>query len=151
MLIKSLLKKESGNILILFALTFTFLVGFISIAADVGLMYAERSRLLEIGNLMRDARFQQSEIIWNASNPAYSFDSLVREYGIKNGLTNDQIKTVYTAVENSTTTRRANVDIILTSTYKCTTLRIFGYNEITIKEVINGSGYKIRSPKVWTP
>ena len=148
---KKLLKNESGNILILFALTFTFLVGFISIAADVGLMYTERSKLLEIGNLMRDARFQQTEIIWNSNNPAYTFDSLVKEYGVKNGLSTSQIKTEYRVIENSYTTRRVEVDITLTSVYNCTTLRLFGYNNITITELIEGSGYKIRTPKVWRP
>lgn len=145
------IRGEDGNILILSALIFTFLIAFVAIAVDIGIMYTNRTKLLEIGNLMRDARFQQTEFLWNSYNPAYDFDSLVKEYGLKNGLTKEQIKTVYRIIENTKTTRRVEVDIELTSIYKCTTLKLFGYNEIVLKEKIEGYGYKVKSPEVWKP
>ena len=145
------IKRETGNILIIFAMTFTALVGFLGIATDVGLMYAQKTRLLEIANLIRDARFQQIEIIWNSTTPAATFDSIVREYGLKNGLNTSQITTQYVVKTNTTTTREVDVYIYITSTYNCSALKLFGYNNVTLKETIKGYAIKSKSPKVWKP
>ncbi|CDZ23480.1 putative membrane protein [[Clostridium] cellulosi] len=148
---KRYFSEERGNIAVLFAFVFIVLVGMAAMATDIGLLAIKRARLMEIGQIMRDARFEQSQLIWEADDPAQKFDEIVREYGIKNGLRDDQIQTEYTTVENSRTRRECKVVMKFTDTYKCTTLRLFGLNEVPIKVTINGSAYEQNSNGVWSP
>ena len=148
---KKLFKEERGDILILFAFSLIFLVGMVALGTDVGLLAVKRAQLMEVGQIMRDARLEQNELLWNASNPGQAFDQCVREYGIKNGLSSSQIQTTYQTVENTSTDRQYNVSIILHDTYHCTTLRLFGFNQIPINVTINGSAYEYNSGGVWSP
>ena len=144
-------RGERGDILILFALTLVFLVGMVALATDVGLLAIRRAQLMEVGQIMRDARLEQSEMIWNADNPGAAFDQIVREYGLKNGLRSDQIQTTYTVVENSSTRRESKVTMIFRDTYPCTTLRLFGFDRIPIVVKIDGSAMSYNSGGVWSP
>lgn len=144
-------REERGDILILFALTLVFLVGMVSLATDVGLLAIRRAQLMEVGQIMRDARLEQSELIWNADDPGTVFDQIVREYGLKNGLRSDQIQTTYAVVENSSTRRECKVTMIFRDTYSCTTLRLFGFDRIPIVVKIDGSAMSYNSGGVWRP
>lgn len=146
-----LFKKEQGDVLILFAFSLVILVGMTALATDVGLLAIKRAELMEIGQVMRDARLDQTEQIWNANNPADTFDDIVREYGMLNGLDSSQISTTYKVVNRTSTKREHEVSIILSDTYQCTTLRLFGLKDIPIDVVINGSAFKENSGGVWSP
>lgn len=148
---KRYFSEERGNIAVLFAFVFIVLVGMAAMATDVGLLAIKRARLMEIGQIMRDARFEQYQMIWEADDPAKKFDEIVREYGIKNGLRNDQIKTEYIKVADRWDYRECKVNMIFTDTYKCTTLRLFGLDEVPIKVTITGSAYESNTGGVWSP
>lgn len=149
--IQKFFREEKGDILILFALTLVFLVGMVALATDVGLLAVKRAHLMEVGQIMRDARLEQSELIWNADRPDVAFDQIVREYGEKNGLRDDQIQTIYTVVENTSTARACKVTMIFHDTYSCTTLRLFGFDQIPITVKIDGSAMKSSGGGVWSP
>lgn len=144
-------QKERGDILILFALTLVFLVGMIALATDVGLLAIRRAHLMEVGQIMRDARIEQSELIWSANDPGQAFDQIVREYGLKNGLQSNQIETAYKTVESTSTRRECSVTMIFHDTYTCTTLRLFGFDQIPITVKIDGSAMEYNSGGVWSP
>ncbi|MBE6829895.1 MAG: hypothetical protein E7519_06765 [Ruminococcaceae bacterium] len=148
---RNFLYEERGDILILFALTLVFLVGMVALSTDVGLLAVRRAHLMEVGQVMRDARLEQSEMIWNANDPGATFDQFVRDYGIKNGLRSDQIKTTYKVVENSANRRECAVTMTLHDTYECTTLRLFGFDQVPITVKIDGSAYKYDNNGVWGP
>jgi Flp pilus assembly protein TadG len=149
--LRKFLTEEQGDILILFALSLVFLVGMVALATDIGLLAIKRAQLMEVGQIVRDARLEQTQLIWDANNPTQTFDQYVREYGIKNGLNSGQIETKYEVVDNTATRRESKVTIILHDTYQCTTLRLFGFNQIPINVTINGSAYEYNSNGVWSP
>lgn len=148
---KKFFRGERGDILVLFALTLVFLVGMVALATDVGLLAVKRAHLMEVGQIMRDARLEQSELVWDAQDPAAAFDNIVREYGEKNGLRDDQIETTYTTTQDTSTARACQVTMIFHDTYSCTTLRLFGYNHIPITVKIDGSATKSSGSGVWSP
>lgn len=144
---KKILKKtfsnESGNILVLFALMLTFVVLFLAFSIDIGMAVMRRGDLMEIGQIMRDARLDQIEIIWHADFPEQAFDRIVKEYGIKNGLKYSQIHTEFSEENNlGYDGRRYTADIILEDTYDCNALALIGIHQIPISVKISGSAYK---------
>lgn len=148
---RKLFNNERGNIAVISAFVFVALVGIAALATDIGLLAIKRARLMEIGQIMRDARFEQYQMIWEADDPAKAFDKIVREYGEKNGLRDNQIKTKYIAKKNDWNYRECEVYMYFTDTYKCTTLRIFGLDEVPINVTITGYAYENNDNGVWRP
>ncbi len=145
-------KNEDGNIIIIFAMTFMVIIAFVTFSTDIAMAMSRRSELMEIGQIMREVRFEQSEVIWNSDNPEETFDKMVREYGKKNGLSDSQINTKYEEIYTGTYGKRTfNVDITLTDSYECTTLSLFGINNIPIKVTIKGYAEKSKNSGVWRP
>ncbi|WP_350343110.1 hypothetical protein PRVXT_002390 [Proteinivorax tanatarense] len=143
-------KNESGDILVLFAGTFILLIVFLGLATDVVLAFNERDKLIEVGNLIRDARFDLSEELWNSYHPEQTMREIAQDIAEQNGLERNQVDVIWREVETTHRRRTADITVILTDTYQCTTLRMLGINELPIQVTIPGRQFKERN-RVWSP
>lgn len=147
---KKFKKNEKGNITILFALTIMLLMVLLGLSIDVALAFNKRDKLIEVGNLIRDARFDLSEELWHAYYPESVLREIARDIAVKNNLSPNQVDVKWKETTYSTSQRVAQIDIIMTDVYECTILKLFGVNELPIKVIIPGSQYK-KANKVWRP
>ena len=152
---KKMLKEEKGDIAILFALMFTVLVGFISLAVDFGAMYYERSQMMEIGQIIRDARFTEggpiSELALNSETPGPVFLQEFSRYAALNnfhGTIEVDYKEQYLPSIN---TRRYSIDLTLSKEYTPVgLLTMIKSDPIPIKVKIEGSGHRA-GYNIWLP
>ncbi|QQY80126.1 putative Flp pilus-assembly TadE/G-like protein [Keratinibaculum paraultunense] len=147
---KKFKKNEKGNITILFALTIMLLMVLLGLSIDVALAFNKRDKLIEVGNLIRDARFDLSEELWHAYYPESVLREIARDIAVKNNLSPNQVDVKWKETTYSTSQRVAQIDIIMTDVYECTILKLFGVNELPIKVIIPGSQDK-KANVVWRP
>lgn len=147
---KNVKKNERGNITILFAFILILLMVFLGLSIDVALAFNKRDKLIEVGNLIRDARFDLSEELWHAYYPESVLREIARDIAVKNNLSPNQVDVKWKETTYNTSQRVAQIDIIMTDVYKCTILKLFGVNELPIKVVIPGSQDK-KANVVWRP
>ena len=152
LIMQSKLKKENGNIAILFALMFTVIMSFLSLALDLGMTYAYRGRMMEVAQVMRDTRFTKDAAIGDLSmhdeHPGATMKNKLIEYARKNDF-NGKVTITYNEYETSHSSRKYKVRIMLEDTYECTTLKCVGIDKLDLCVVVNGSGD--RNGSVWTP
>lgn len=142
--------NECGSILILFAATLILLTVFLALSTDIALAFNKKDKLTEVGNLIRDARFDIGEELWNSNNPEFLLKEVAVDIAKKNGLKSNQVDVEWNITKNSSTHRMVNVKIIITDVYECTTLKMLGINELPIKVVIDGYQEK-KGTMVWRP
>ncbi len=147
---KNVKKNERGNITILFAFILILLMIFLGLSIDVALAFNKRDKLIEVGNLIRDARFDLSEELWHAYYPESVLREIARDIAVKNNLSPNQVDVKWKETTYNTSQRVAQIDIIMTDVYKCTILKLFGVNELPIKVLIPGSQDK-KANVVWRP
>lgn len=145
---KNVKKNERGNITILFAFILILLMIFLGLSIDVALAFNKRDKLIEVGNLIRDARFDLSEELWHAYYPESVLREIARDIAVKNNLSPNQVDVKWKETTYNTSQRVAQIDIIMTDVYKCTILKLFGVNELPIKVLIPGSQDK-KANVVW--
>lgn len=145
------IKKEDGAILILFAVSLSFLIVFTALTTDIIFAYNRKDHLNEVGQMMREARFDFAEEVWNAYDPQAKLEEISRDIGRRNGLRDDQVQIIWQEVPLSRTRREAKIDVIITDTYETTTLKMLGIQEIPIKVVIKGHQSKYHGNGVWSP
>ena len=150
-MLNKFLKKEKGDVMILFAGVFIILLIFLGLSTDVILAFSQRDRLVEIGNSMRDARVDLGVEVWNSPYPEHLLRELTVDIGVRNGLRPDQITTKWNVKDETNTRRDVGVIIELTDVYECSTLKMLGIKELPIKVVIGGSQYRYAAPYVWSP
>ena len=71
--------SEEGSVLVLFAATLSLLLVFVALSTDIILAYNHRDHLNEIGQMMREARFDFAEEIWSAYDPEAALAELSRK------------------------------------------------------------------------
>lgn len=143
-------KNESGDIIILFAGTLILLIVFLGLSTDVILAFNKRDRLIEIGNLMKDARFDLGEELWNSNYPESTLREITLDIAAKNGLNSEQVDVKWIPTRENETLRAADVKITLTDKYECTVLKMLGINELPIKVKIDGEQFK-SGTRIWSP
>ena len=111
----------------------------LGLSIDVALAFNKRDKLIEVGNLIRDARFDLSEELWHAYYPESVLREIARDIAVKNNLSPNQVDVKWKETTYSTSQRVAQIDIIMTDVYECTILKLFGVNELPIKVIIPGS------------
>lgn len=120
MMLKKLLKNEEGSYVIMVALFLSFLLGFSGLVVDVGRIYAERQRLynsLDAGALAGVQGKVLGQTDWEDQAGDYITENLnksIQSYLVK-------------SIDAST------VEASGTMKVEMSLLRIFGYDEITIK------------------
>lgn len=147
--------EEKGDILIIFALAFSMLLGFLAFVTDIGFAYAQRSKMMEIAQVMRDIRFTKdasgTELILHSNTPGYTAYTLMVEQARINGF-KGRVTITYDEYYTTSNSRKYNIDIILEDTYECTTMQIFNIKTLPIKVKVEGSGYKETSGyNLWYP
>ena len=145
------IEKESGSVLIMFAFLFTFLMIFLALSTDIVMAFNHRDYLNEIGHMMREARFDLNEEIWNSEDPRGTLLEVSREIGRANGLRDDQIHVLWEETTNNPMQRNANVSVIIEDTYETSTLSMFGIKKLPIRVVIKGYQFKSLPPESWRP
>lgn len=68
--LEQLKQKETGSVIVLFALSLVILLGFVSLALDVGMINMKRARMMDLCQQMRKARLDAKDYIMNADDPA---------------------------------------------------------------------------------
>lgn len=149
-MLRKIRESENGDILVLFAGVIIILIMFLALSTDVILAYSKKDKLVEIGNLMKDARFDLGEELWNADVPQDKLREISWEIAKRNGLTVDQMKIEWTPVKNNPNIREAKTVVTLTDEYECTTLKMLGIDKLPIKVVVEGSQVKYGS-MIWSP
>lgn len=149
-MLKNMKRNENGDIIILFAGVIILLVVFLGLSTDVVLAFNKKSKLTEVGNLMKDARFDLGEELWQADYPEDKLREISLEISRRNGLRDDQVEVEWMPVRNDESIRQAQVKITLTDNYECTSLKIFGVNNLPIRVVIEGSQVKTGF-NLWSP
>lgn len=132
MKLKQLFIKQNGDVLVIFALLFTVLVGFVSLSADLGLVYMQRAEMLEIAQLMRDTRFDLeagNAELTHSGTPGELMFTKMNEIARLNDF-NGTVQIIYYEYETSSYSRRYKVRINLYDTYQYTTLRLLGFDEL---------------------
>ena len=147
---KKFKKNEKGNITILFAFVLILLMVLLGLSIDVALAFNKRDKLIEVGNLIRDARFDLSEELWHAYYPESVLREIARDIAVKNNLSPNQVDVKWKETYNNTSKREAQIDVIMTDVYECTILKLFGVDELPIKVIIPGFQYK-KANVVWRP
>jgi hypothetical protein len=160
-LMRKFSREEKGAIIVMFALLLPVLLTFVGAGTDLGMMYIKRARLLEVGHIIRNARFNETIIFNNSENPATTFDDLAKYYAGLNGIEGtvinskgvevDRVSTNYKQTLLTQTRRDYTVDIYLNDNYKYCFLNILGFESKDINVTINGSGYEENSNGVWAP
>lgn len=160
-LMHRLTREEKGTIIVLFALLIPVLLAFVGACTDIGMMYIKRARLLEVGHIIRNARFNETIIFNNSEDPAATFDDLVKYYAGLNGIEGtfinskgvevDRVSTDYEQTVLTERRREYTVDIYLRDNYKYTFLSIIGFDSQDVNIAIHGSGYQENSNGVWAP
>lgn len=155
--LKRIKKDEKGDILILYALLFVVIMGFLSFAVDLGLMYMHRMRMYEIGNVMRQTRFTKNQYtnltFLNSENPGERYANIFNEYARKNGF-KGSIRVRYDEKHpyyNNWKKREYKIDMWLEDVYETTTLRALNINSVPIKVHIAGYGHSEQSGTIWAP
>ena len=154
---KKFINEEKGDILILFALMFTVLAGFISLAYDFGAMYYERSKMMETAQIMRDTRFTEdadvSIMIHNSDTPAQAFTDNFAKYAALNGFQGTLEVTYYEAPKTDGKERVHSISFTLTKEYVPQGLmKLVNSNPIPIKVKIDGVGsLKSSGGGIWYP
>lgn len=149
-MLKNMKRNENGDIIILFAFTIIILIGFLGLSTDVVLAFNKKSKLVEIGQLMKDARFDLGEELWQADYPEDKLREISLEISRRNGLSDDQVEIEWVPVKRNESIRQAKVKITLTDNYECTSLKILGINDLPIKVVTEGSQVKYGF-NLWSP
>lgn len=149
-MLRKMKKNENGDILVLFSGVIIILIIFLGLSTDVILAYSKKDKLVEIGNLMKDARFDLGEELWNADVPQDKLREISWEIAKRNGLTVDQMKIEWTPVKNNPNIREAKTVVTLTDEYECTALKMLGIDKLPIKVVVEGSQVKYGS-MIWSP
>lgn len=139
--LKSLRDNESGSILILCVFTFIIVIILTGFVIDLGLMYCMRIRLLEVGHLAREARFNETSYLNDSENPNRAFREIIERCVVENGIPREQLRTEFKETLREHNRREYKVDIYLCDTYKFTFLKIFGITDYTVNIHIPGSGY----------
>ncbi|WP_415537165.1 pilus assembly protein TadG-related protein [Dehalobacter sp. 4CP] len=145
------LKNEDGNITILFAVLLIVLFGFTGLVVDIGGMYLNRLHLFEVGQIIRDARFNETLAIDNSENPEATLNDIADTYAVLNGLDESQVSVDYYQTKLTETERNYELDINLTDTYDCVFIKIFGIDTQTINVTIHGTSTAAKSPRIWAP
>lgn len=143
--------EEDGSVLVLFAATLSLLLVFVSLSTDIILAYNRRDHLNEVGQMMREARFDFAEEIWSAYDPEATLTEISREVGRMNGLRDEQVRVVWEEGYSGYNSRQAKVDVIITDVYHTSTLGMFGIKEIPIKVEIKGFQNTTHGDGVWSP
>lgn len=151
LLMQKFLKDEKGAIAVLFTGFIVIAMVLLGITVDAGRMYIQRAHLLEIGHIIRDARFNETIYINNSETPAVVFNNIARTYAVMNGLDASKVSTAYRQTELTNTRRAYEVDIFLNDTYQCTFLKLAGLDEEEINVTIRGSAWLENSNRVWAP
>lgn len=143
--------NEEGSVLVLFAATLSLLLVFVALSTDIILAYNHRDHLNEIGQMMREARFDFAEEIWSAYDPEAALTELSREVGRMNGLRDDQVRVIWEEGYTRYNVREAKVNVIITDVYETSTLGLFGIKQIPIKVEIKGFQNTTHGDGVWSP
>lgn len=145
--------NEKGDIILLYGLLFTFMVGFLSVSVDLGMMYIHRMRMLEIGNIMRETRFTKNQAtnstFLNSYEPGKLYAHVFNEYARKNGF-KGKVAVRYNESPPQKHRREYKLDMWLEDTYHTTTLRVIGIKELPIKVHIAGYGFSEQG-SIWYP
>lgn len=154
-------REEKGTIIVIFALLLPVLLSFVGAGTDIGMLYLKRARLLEVGHIIRNARFNETIVLMNSEDPATTFEDLAKYYAKLNGIEGTfinsqgiEVERVSTHYEQTLLTERRReytVDIYLRDNYKYTFLSILGFESQDINVTIHGSGYQENSNGVWAP
>lgn len=134
-----ILKKEKGNITILFAICLVVLIFFAGIAIDFGLYYMERNDLENLCRLLREDRFTYHDSIRYAQNPGRESYNIVENTMSSNNFSGD-IKVYfkeepYPALSNS---RSYKMRIQLEDKFEFIFLKLFGLGEVGVSAHVDG-------------
>lgn len=144
-------KNEKGSISVLLAFFLVAILLFIGFAVDLGMLYYKQLRLKEVGNMIRNARFNEELIIEYSDTPNKTFSDIAQDYAKKNGLRADQVRTDFTETSYTDNYRSYELNIYLTDTYQYTALRLLGYTQQNIKVTIHGYGHINDANGPWKP
>lgn len=154
-------REEKGAIIVLFAFLLPVMLSFVGVGADIGMLYIKRARMLEVGHIIRNARFNETIIFNNSEDPATTFDDLAKYYARLNGIEGtvinsegvevDRVSTDYEQTYLTQNRREYTVDIYLRDNYKYTFLRVLGFDSQDFNIAIHGSGWMENSNGVWAP
>lgn len=83
--------NENGAIAIVFAVAFSTLLIFLAFASDLAFAFSRKAELLEVANLVRDARLALIDESWNAEDPEKVILNMGRDILDENGLDPNKI------------------------------------------------------------
>ncbi|SDY72065.1 TadE/TadG family type IV pilus assembly protein [Tindallia californiensis] len=147
----NLLRNEKGEVLVLFAIGFTILLLFTSLAIDFAMALVYRDRVKEVAVMARETRMDFGSVeMWNAADANVVYRELAVDIADRNGMKAVQVKTEYDETETTSSKRFAKANVIMTDTYECTALKIIGIDEIEIKVRVDGSQTNSGS-NLWNP
>lgn len=86
-LIKRYKKAENGIAAVLFAISLMVLLGFVSLAVDVGMINMKRAHMMDLCQQMRRARLAAGDFIMSADDPARLIYEITNDCAIDNGFT----------------------------------------------------------------
>ncbi|WP_093371900.1 hypothetical protein [Tindallia magadiensis] len=147
-----MIRKEKGEILVLFAIGFTVLLLFTSLAIDLALALMHRDRVKEVAVMARETRMDfGGHEMWMSENPNSVYTDLATDIAVRNGMSPSQVRTEFEHTENTISRRSARANVIMEDTYETTTLRIIGIEEIPITVRVDGTMLKSGGGRVWGP
>ena len=147
-----ILKKENGDILVLFAGLFILIVFCLALVIDVGMIYLRRNQMQDICQVIRKDRFTYEDTVRYSDNPAEDCFKNIYNSATKNGF-NGNVKVYFNEKEPQCNKRSYKTRTVLTEKYKFTVARILGFDETNIEVFIDvdetyGEG---RADMIWHP
>lgn len=85
------LRQEKGDMVVLFALSLVILLGFVSLAIDIGMVNVKRAAMMDLCQQMRKARLDAKEYIMNAKDPGLMIYEISNNCARENGFEGDLI------------------------------------------------------------
>lgn len=137
---EKLQQKETGNVIVLFAITLVIVIILIGFAIDFGLLYCKRSYLNEVGQVAREVRFGELPYITNSKDPNAASREVMERCIIENGIPVDQFRTEFRDTYITNNERRFTIDIYLWDTYEYKFLKLFGIKQQQINVHVVGGG-----------
>lgn len=77
-------KYEKGSVVVFFAFGLVILLGFVSLAIDVGMVNMKKARMMDVCQQMRKARIDAKDYILNASDPGALIYDISNRCAIEN-------------------------------------------------------------------
>lgn len=135
--IQSLVKKERGNIMVLFAGSLIIMIAFIGLSLDIGMLSLQRNSLQNLSQVIREDRFTYQDQIRYADDPAKKSYEIIYNTLEKNGF-DGTLKIYFYEFEQFSNHREYRIRTVLTQEYSWSFARVLGMSTTTISSTLDG-------------